>query len=309
MRRSLASRLELATDLVPDSATRRRRFTALSIVVLVLAVALVAALLTGAQQSSVTGSVENASSSGTSFLRNLSIALPLGYAFGAGMVAAVNPCGFALLPAYLGLYLGDQTESERRSRWTRLRRALTISASVTLGFVLLFGITGLVLSSVTSSLTSVFPWLGLIVGVALVLLAGRLMISDGIYSGLGERLAARVTGVARGSNVAGYFAYGVGYGLASLSCTLPIFLALAGGSLTADRLVSSLSEYILYGLGMGAVITALTLGTALFKAAAVQRVRQLSRYVQPVSTVLLLVAGGYIVYYWLTIGGLLNSFS
>jgi cytochrome c biogenesis protein CcdA len=289
--------------------TWRRRYAALAVVLLVLGVALVAALLTGAQQSSVTGGVENASSSGTSFLRDLSIALPLGYAFGAGMVAAVNPCGFALLPAYLGLYLGDQAEAEKRSRWSRLRRAFAISASVTLGFVLLFGITGLVLSSVTSSLTSVFPWLGLIVGVSLVLLAGRLMISDGIYSGLGERMAARVAGAARGRNVAGYFAYGVGYGLASLSCTLPIFLALAGGSLTAGRLVSSLSEYILYGLGMGAVITVLTLGTALFKAAAVQRVRRASRYVQPMSAVLLLVAGGYIVYYWLTLGGLLSSFS
>ncbi|HVB63363.1 MAG TPA: hypothetical protein VNE17_01445, partial [Nitrolancea sp.] len=84
--------------------------------------------------------------------------------------------------------------------------------------------------------------------------------------------------------------------------------ALAGGSLTAGRLVSSLSEYLLYGLGMGAVITLLTIGAALFKAAAVQRVRQLSRYVQPMSAVLLLVAGGYIIYYWLTLGGLLGSF-
>mgnify|MGYP001611737333 FL=1 len=32
--------------------------------------------------------------------------LPLGYAFGAGMVSTVNPCGFAMLPAYLGLFLG-----------------------------------------------------------------------------------------------------------------------------------------------------------------------------------------------------------
>ena len=304
----MATGQQPATNLIPTRAPLRRRYAALAAVVLVLAVALIAALLTGTQQSSVTGSVENASSSGTSFLRDLSIVLPLGYAFGAGMVAAVNPCGFALLPAYLGIYLGDQSESEKRSRWLRLRRAFAISASVTLGFVLLFGITGLVLSSITSSLTGVFPWLGLVVGVALVLLAARLMISDGVYSGLGERLAARVTGAARGSNVVGYFAYGVGYGLASLSCTLPIFLALAGGSLTAGRLVSSLSEYLLYGLGMGAVITLLTIGAALFKAAAVQRVRQLSRYVQPMSAVLLLVAGGYIIYYWLTLGGLLGSF-
>ena len=287
-------------------ASPRRRATALVLVMLVLAFAFGGAMLTGAHGSSVTGSVENASSSGTLFLRDLSIALPLGYAFGAGMVAAVNPCGFALLPAYLMLYLGEASESKRGLRGARLGRALAISASVTLGFVLLFGITGLLLSSVTASLTRVFPWLGLIVGVALVLLAGRLIVSNGVYAGLGERMAARVTALARGNNVGGYFAYGVGYGLASLSCTLPIFLALAGGSLTAGRLVTSLSEYVLYGLGMGAVITALTLITALFKATAVRRVGQLSRYVGPASALLLFLAGGYTIYYWLTLGGLLR---
>ncbi|MDP3063594.1 MAG: hypothetical protein Q8O40_10375 [Chloroflexota bacterium] len=40
------------------------------------------------------------------FVNNLAALVPLGFAFGAGMVATVNPCGFALLPAYISLYLG-----------------------------------------------------------------------------------------------------------------------------------------------------------------------------------------------------------
>ncbi len=307
MRRDAMTEPLHGVTLDAPSDARRRKLLATGSVVLVLTAALIAALATGNDLSPITGSVENASSTGSSFLRDLSIVLPLGYAFGAGMVAAVNPCGFALLPAYLGLYLGDLNEGERASRASRLGRALLISGSVTVGFVLLFGLTGLILGSVTTSLTNVFPWLGLIVGVALVVLAGRMMTADTIYSALGERLSARVTNVARGSNVFGYFAYGIGYGLASLSCTLPIFLALAGGSLTTGRLVSSMAEFVLYGLGMGFIITILTLVVALFKMAAVQRVRQISRYVQPVSSGLLLIAGGYIVYYWLTLGGLLAS--
>ena len=31
---------------------------------------------------------------------------PLALAFTAGMVATVNPCGFAMLPAYLSYFLG-----------------------------------------------------------------------------------------------------------------------------------------------------------------------------------------------------------
>lgn len=291
---------------VSGDAGRRRAAAALA-VALVLGLAGCAALLTGNDLSPVTLGVENASSSGSSLLRGISVALPFGYAFGAGMVAAVNPCGFALLPAYLGLYLGDFSDGRVESRAPRIARALLISAAVTAGFVLLFGATGLVLGSVTSSLTRVFPWLGLIVGVALVLLAGRLMASGGLYTDFGERLSGRLAGTARDRGVVGYFAYGIGYGLASLSCTLPIFLALAGGALTTQRLASSLTDYVLYGLGMGFVISILTLVVALFKLAAVQRVRRLVRYVQPLSTVLLLIAGGYLVYYWLTLGGLLDK--
>ncbi len=245
----------------PDGSAGRR-LAATAAVVVVLAVAAIAALMTGSDLSPITGGVEHASSNGSTWLRDVSIALPLGYAFGAGMVAAVNPCGFALLPAYLGLYLGDVNDAERGSRASRMGRALLISVSVTLGFVVLFGITGLILSSVTSSLSTVFPWLGLVVGVALVVVAGRMMTAKTLYSSFGERMSARVTGMAQGRNVAGYFAYGVGYGLASLSCTLPIFLALAGGTLTTTRLVSSLSEFVLYALGMGFVITILTMVVA-----------------------------------------------
>ena len=38
----------------------------------------------------------------------------LALAFSAGMVATVNPCGFALLPAYLSYFLGLE-EAELRT--------------------------------------------------------------------------------------------------------------------------------------------------------------------------------------------------
>ena len=44
----------------------------------------------------------------TQWVSGIAHLIPLGYAFGAGMVSTVNPCGFAMLPAYLGLYLGSR---------------------------------------------------------------------------------------------------------------------------------------------------------------------------------------------------------
>ena len=63
---------------------------------------------------------------------------PLGYAFVADMVASVNPCGFALLPAYLGYYLSDDPGGRGGRRPTV--RALVVSGTVTASFALLFGL-------------------------------------------------------------------------------------------------------------------------------------------------------------------------
>ena len=62
------------------------------------------------------------------WLGQLADLLPFGYAFGAGMVSAVNPCGFAMLPVYLTLYLGAENGSFRdRPVWARLLKSIWIA--------------------------------------------------------------------------------------------------------------------------------------------------------------------------------------
>ena len=53
--------------------------------------------------------------------------LPVGYAFAAGMVASVNPCGFMLLPSYLSYHLGTEEENYyQQSKSQRLRPHLRL---------------------------------------------------------------------------------------------------------------------------------------------------------------------------------------
>ena len=81
----------------------------------------------------------------------------LALALRAGMLAAVNPCGFALLPAYLFLLvLGE----DRPSRWAAVGRALALTAAMTLGFVAVFGIFGLVITPIAASVPRYLPWHG-----------------------------------------------------------------------------------------------------------------------------------------------------
>jgi cytochrome c biogenesis protein CcdA len=277
----------------------------------VLAIAIVGSIITGTTASTVTEEVEGASSSAGGILGDISLLFPLGFAFSAGMVSAVNPCGFTMLPAYLGLYLGTTGEREASSAAEaagQLRQALVVGLSVTAGFILLFAVVGLSIGSGARFLVEYFPWIGLGIGVLLTVAGGWLIRGGTIYTALGERMAARIGDPTR-TDVRGYFLFGLSYGTASLSCTLPIFITVIGGSIAIADFLPSVWQFVLYGLGMGSVILALTLSLAVFKAALLVWLRQVMTYVQPVSAMMMLAAGGFIVYYWLTFGQLLDDFS
>ena len=250
--------------------------------------------------------VEKLSGNSSSFFGGLGVIAPLGFAFGAGVAAAFNPCGFAMLPAYMGLYLGTGKDEERASFPRQLGKAVLVGVTVTAGFILLFAVAGAVIGlGARSVVRSILPWLGLGIGVVLTL-AGAWLLSGGkLYTALAQQAADRL-GNPASSNVRGYFLFGLSYGTASLSCTLPIFLSVVGTSFAAMGLATSFAQFVLYALGMGTVILALTLSMALFRGAMVTGVRRVMPYVQPVGTWLMIIAGTYIVFYWLTIGDLLG---
>lgn len=283
---------------------QRRRIVAVVAVLATFLVAIGGALLTGESVGGLNVAVERASSWFSNTIDDLGSALPLGFAFAAGTVSAFNPCGFPLLPTYLGLFLAEGSGSNA-APVRRLGRSLAVGGTVTGGFVLLFTAAGLIFVLGTRALVGWLPWLALSLGVALVLAGGYLVGGGLMHTSLPERLGARIGLGGRG--LPAYFLFGLTYGLASLSCTLPIFLAVIGTTLTGATAGSSLGALVLYGLGMGLVITTLTVAMALFQSALAARMRRLLRYVGTIGNIAPFLAGGYLVYYWLTIGGLLND--
>jgi cytochrome c-type biogenesis protein len=142
-------------------------------------------------------------------------AVPLGYAFVIGMASAVNPCGFALLPTYLGLYL--VTSAVDRRAWSaQLRRALLVSLTMTASFVLLFGAAGLVLDVAGAMVGSLLPWLSIGLGVVLVLAGGRLIAGKTLSAQSAERLRDSLGSASREVGLRGYAAYGLAFALNSL---------------------------------------------------------------------------------------------
>lgn len=213
----------------------------------------------------------------------------MAFALAAGGLAAVNPCGFALLPAYLSLFV----LSEDRSTGRAVARALVATASMTLGFVMVFALFGLALTPVAGAVQRWLPIATVAIGLALVLfglflLAGRTLVLHVPFLRLTADPAAspRTMGL-----------YGVSYAIASLGCTIGPFLAVTATTFRAGNLIDGVAAYVAYGLGMGIVVATLAIGAALTSRAVADRFRQLIPQLTRLSGLLLIVAGLYVGWY------------
>ena len=276
-----------------------------------LVIAFVLGLIQGPGANDTVGNVLGVQSASTSWVSNIGNVLPFGFAFVAGMVAAVNPCGFVMLPAYLTIYLRDNSDVEDDAGLAgtakRGVKAVYVSLAMGMGFVALFGSAGLVVSASQELVKDALPWIGLSMGILMGFLGAYILLGGKIYAGLGQRMAGRV-GDPRVSSLGGYFLFGVSYALASLSCTLPIFLSVVTSSFGREGFTAGMVQFVAYAGGMAFLIMIVTIGVALFKSAILNPLRKSMRYVEAVSAVILAIVGAYLVFYWLTEGDVSKYF-
>jgi cytochrome c biogenesis protein CcdA len=206
------------------------------------------------------------------------------------MIATVNPCGFAMLPAYLGFFVGSDRRA--RSSVSAVRRALGVTAAVTAGFVVVFGSIGLVVSTVAESVDDHLPKVTVVIGLALVGL--------GVWLASGRELAVALPKLERGGRdrtIVSMFVFGLSYAIASLSCTLGPFLVVLTPTFRDAGVASGALAFVAYALGMGLVLGAVTVALALSRNGLVRRIRGLVPIANRLAGALLIVAGLYTAYY------------
>lgn len=216
--------------------------------------------------------------------------LPLVLALTAGMVAAVNPCGFALLPAYLSvLILGDHPPSRR----VALVRALTAAASLTVGFAVLFGLFGLAVLPVAGQVQQHLPWFTVVFGIALA--------GTGAWLVAGRTLPAVLPGLRRAPTVSrsvpSMVLFGSAYALASLSCTIGPFLAIVVSAFRTGATLDGMVLFLAYAAGMGLIVGAASLTVAVTRSTAAGRLRRLGALAPRLGGGMLLLVGAYVAYY------------
>lgn len=214
------------------------------------------------------------------------------YSFLAGVLAAVNPCGFVLLPTYLMYFLGIEGARGETSSRASLTRALKVSLAVSSGFISLFIVAGAITRLFTRVIQENAKYVSFGLGILLVI-GGAAMLA-----GWKPTFMTPNVSIEKDKTVRAMFAYGIAYAVASIGCTLPLLTTVILGSFTRHGTLSGIISVALYGVGMAMLVSALTVSLAFARTGIVRLARNSLRFMSTISAVLVFLTGIYLSVYW-----------
>ncbi len=228
----------------------------------------------------------------------------LPWAFSAGMVATLNPCGFAMLPAYLSYFMGRAGDDSTAGR--DLLRGAGVGLGMITGVLTVFLAMGAVISAVGAAIARYLPWMGLGIGALVAGIGLAMLVRPGWQIGVSVRNpAGDRSALMRSGGYRAFYVFGAGYGLASLGCTLPVFLIVLTQALTTGGFVPGLIVFLAYGSGMGLVLLALSVAAGLGRGLLAQSLRVAVPYIRWAGAVGMVAAGSYLIYYQITVSRVL----
>jgi cytochrome c-type biogenesis protein len=220
------------------------------------------------------------------------IDVDLALAVTTGMVFTVNPCGFAMLPAYLSFFVGvEQGADVAADARASVARALAVAIAVTVGFATSYALLGLVVSRLTDGVYDVAPWVSVLIGLALVCFGVALL------AGYSPNL--RTPHLDKGGRTRGFGSmvlFGVSYAVASLGCTLGLFLGVMSTNF-GRGFASGVAYFSAFAAGFFLVVASLTVAIALAEHSLVRTVRRVLPFVNRIAGGLLVLTGAYVAWY------------
>ncbi len=213
------------------------------------------------------------------------------YSFILGVLAAVNPCGFVLLPTYLIFFLGTREEPNLKTG-ERLRRALVVSSGISIGFLAIFFVIGVISRLFTQWIELNAKYASLAIGIVLVIGGARML------TGWTPKFAVPQLGGVKTKTFRATVVYGVAYAVASIGCTIGFLTTAVFGSIALHGFVSGVISILLYGLGMAMLVTALTVSLAFAKTGLLTIVKNQLHLIQRLGAIFVTLTGIYLVFYW-----------
>ncbi|MGQ0535963.1 MAG: cytochrome c biogenesis CcdA family protein [Methanobacteriota archaeon] len=222
-------------------------------------------------------------------------AVLVGFAYSAGAASFFSPCAVGLLPAYVAYYLGTDRQapgSARISLASGVLHGAGLGIVSSAGFFALFLAVGLVVSAVgTAILGPYLVWTSRIIGAAIAIVGLALVF------GRSFSMAPRLRFTPRKS-AGSLFGFGIAYGIASLGCTLPVFLAVVLGSFASGSSTTGLLALVAYAAGMSSFMVTLSILLGASKETAKAFLSRAVPVIERGSALVMVAAGAYILYYY-----------
>ncbi len=211
-----------------------------------------------------------------------------------GLVAAVNPCAFILLPTYLMYFLGLQGNIPGSQR-ASLRRALLVSGALSTGFISVFLVVGVISYNFTNWINANAKYATGAIGIALLVL--------GIAMLFGYKLPFMTPKIGTGDGapektIRAMFVFGVAYAVASISCTIGLFIATVFSTSTREGVVAGVGNVVAYGAGMALLVSALTVTLAFANTSLLKFLRGGLQYIDRIAAGFVVLSGLYLLWYF-----------
>ena len=227
-------------------------------------------------------------------------------AFSAGMISFINPCGFALLPVYITYYFKNEG-LEKTALPRRIFAGLILGLMVSLGFVFTFSLIGTIINYIGRGLLRYVGWFDLFIGVLLIFIGLIFLfnlnekINLNKLTNLGEKLKSNKLK----NRDASFFFYGIGFALASLGCTLPIFMLVVTAAIKGSGFFNGILIFLIYAAGMSFFMILFTLAVAFSKTIIEKILKKWMPYIYKFGAVIVIIAGAYLIYNQIVLGRLI----
>lgn len=212
----------------------------------------------------------------------------ISFSFLAGLQAFFAPCSIALIPAYVGYYVRQETGNENKIQ--QLLFGLKAGSFASLGLLSIYVIFGLILAFLGKLIAPFIPWIELITGGILLFLGSAALL------GYEFALKPPVVFNVQENGVKKFYFFGVAYALGAVGCTLPIFLLVIFQALAQRGPLGAFVNFTVYALAMTSLMITFSLAAAISKTAIHRFLTKYMTVIQKSAGVLILLAGVYLLY-------------
>ncbi len=216
----------------------------------------------------------------------------LSLSFIRGLIASINPCGFVLLPTYLMYFMGVSAANGEMQK-APISKALYVGSMVSAGFLAVFFTIGAVTQFWTQTLLDNAKYATLVIGILFIVLGVAMLFGFKLPIGTMQLDTGE-----RDRTMRAMFLYGVAYAVASLGCTLPLFMTTLFQTGESKGYWAGVANVVMYALGMAVVVISLTLALAAANQGFVRWLKSKMQYVEMVSGAFVLLSGTYLLWYF-----------